>query len=619
MQAYYRLIFIIILSFPFGVGWSVPLTNSHDGHITANYMQGFNFERWQGTASIDRSFGEKQFKLDERLTVWMHDITGYYPQWKLDQELNFELQSPLTQTTGWLLVGEVERFLDRRARRVDDDEWYSPVSPLTTELLSLQSYTSAVAGNSILKGHLGLGSVYHPNEQTELKGVIGTLYEDRSDRKQQGVRLLVNLDFVDDDSQLQASGWRDHLPNGSDFGWLGLFNGYSSFSDQADNRFNVAYSYKDRQQQYFTEGISNRRSDEMVHLSNKLTSGNHTNYPIAWNSELSRGRTNHIVAIGNYTDLSFAWDNDIVLELKNSPTLFGTIAGGVNLQQQKYASRLNQGRRTHFRFRVDFVPSPSGADSISLESRAIRYRFDTPDVTDTNDRDELRYVVSLQYGKKILPGFGVNIRLETDLNHLVYIYQPRSIENRWMRLITLATELPWEADLFNNSTRFAVSSHFSDYDYSPATESQSRVYRSFTAQDSLNVKFNRYLMIEADVALTVDDHGRFNWSEWVQDISEDGYGVTTAIHAKWTGEHYKTGFGWNWHRRRTTLHLSSEETEAGESVTSSGPLFNFTYPAELASGSGLSINLRGAILWVDDRLRGVYRLPDIHLSVAYTF
>ncbi len=632
-RAVYSLpVLIIIVSFACE-GYGEESSSDQSGIMSAEYSQGLNYERWQGLLEMTKRFDEnKSFYLNEQLTVWLHDIPGYHPQWKVDQKLDYELSHRVTSGLSWLVSGSLDRFLDRRTDRIGNDIRMMPMIPLENGYSENLPTLLVSSGNSLIEGFLGVGFEYSFQRPLNAKLNFGPLLETKDNMKQEGFRMSAEVSGTDEISDWKTSGWRDHLPNGSDYGLMASFNGNYMFSEQASDRFSVDYSLIDRQQQ-FAVGVPTDHKDESIKLSNHLKSGIATNLPVTWKSVMTRQRIEHLDLSGNFNGLTYIWNNDVEMDWNAGTTLLGRLSGGIDIRQQQFTRRLyqgeqinpnstisslNRGKRIYFGFSTSYLTSVS--DSLTISSQAARYRFDTPDETDKNDRDELRYISSVRYSKMILPNFVCSVNLEVDLNHIVYIFRPRSIENRWTRLFSLSSELPWQGELLNNSARFKVVSNYSDYDYSPATESQSRVYRSFSAEDSLSINLSKVLSLEIDVALILDDHGRFRWDEWVQDLSEDGISTSTSIQSLWKIDQYSAGLGWLWHKRQTTIHLPSDQTQPGESVLSSGPKFSFVYPhSEDEEITGLQVRLEGSIVWVSDRLRGDYKLPDFRLSAAYTF
>jgi hypothetical protein len=323
--------------------------------------------------------------------------------------------------------------------------------------------------------------------------------------------------------------------------------------------------------------------------------------------------TTHQGSSADYSDRESQWENGLDLALHRARSEF-KVVGGIDLQDLKYNLTITQGRR--LRLGCESSYQPTTADSLHLNLQAIRYRFDTPDLTDLNDRDELRYLLKAGWSHQIISTLSMDWDATVDLNHLVYLFRPRSSENRWARLFSIECALPWKDDPLTNVARFAVVANYTAYDFAPSDLELSRAYRSFTAEDSLTLSLSRGWTIEFETSLLKDDNGRMRWDEWVQNVSEDGYAVTTTGMLSHRIAFFQTALGWSRYFRRTDLHSANGERTPGQWVESRGPVFACFQNADQR---GLSWNFQGRWLWVEDRPHGDYTLPDIKLILDYTW
>ncbi len=445
----------------------------------------------------------------------------------------------------------------------------------------------------------------------ELTGAAGPVYETRGGGSRSGLRCNLDIDGGELIRGLRGEGWFENLPSGNDFSWSVAYRGEHGLIGEAVDRLSARISHSRQREFAFGGGRLDRRIDEDIQLTNRLTSGASSPLRLAWNSEFRRRRSSHRSPLGSYDDREFNWRNG--LEVDWGTGSFATrLSGGIDLQEQQYAGGLTQGRHTRLGLTVWFYGSSS--DTLSLTTATTKYRFDTPDKADYNDRDELRYKVELLGRWMITPRFSFRADFAADLRHLVYIYRPRSGENRRERSFRLGAALPWNDVNLVNVARFTVTSRYTDYDFPPADESLSRVYRAFSAADSMRVNLPGGGYVKISSALVLDDHGRLRWEDWIEDISEDGYSFTLAVAPVYEWKGCRWGFGWSWHRRETRLHLGDGRTEPGESILSSGPVFSV---ASLRKRP-FHAELTGRVLEVSDRLRGSYRLPDVTCSLVWS-
>jgi len=253
------------------------------------------------------------------------------------------------------------------------------------------------------------------------------------------------------------------------------------------------------------------------------------------------------------------------------------------------------------------------ADSLGLKASAARYRFDTPDAADQNDRDELQYQMELAGCWILTPTFRLRALTEADLHHLVYLYRARSGENRWNRSFRLAVDLPWREEFLRNLARFSVTSVYTDFDYEPAKNDQSRVYRTFNLGDSLTVRFSSAFLWSNNLSLLVDDHGRLLWDEWIQNLSERGYSLALTTLPTWSDARFSVSGGWMWLRRFSRVFDESGGSSIGEDMRAQGPVWVATFNED----GRIKGEFRGRVLRFSDKKRGDQNVPDVALNITW--
>jgi len=580
-------------------------------YLSVQLTKGLDVDGWDCDLTINRPlFGNGRLTISQKLDILLHRAPGFHRQWKIDERFEFNINKPVSNNIQWLIDGELERFLDQYARDFKADFRPFSLLPESESIIINPSSESYDDENKIHRYYMGAGGTLKAFDIFQFDGTIGPIFEERRRNNQQGARLR----FVFDGNapmlgmQLKTNGWLDHLQSGNDNGFTASFNGEWHDIGAARERLFVYYNHS--KQREFSLGTTelNHRRDEQLTIVNHLSSDISEPLRITWSSELTRQSTSRLGSNTRYSE--FTWKNQLEFNWKRN-RWHGQNYGGVDLQEQQYTGGLSQGQRTSLGFNITY--NFDIADSLALETLAIRYRYDTPDESDYNDRDELRYKIHMKGGWQLLQCLGLRAHLDVDIHHLVYLYRDRSGENRWIRLFRFSVEVPWHENSIENIARFSVVSNYTDYDYQPAEDELSRVYRSFTASDTLLIKLTRNLSMEINLTGIIDDHGRFRWQDWVQDISEDGYGCNVAVIPTWDFSKFSISSGWSWHYRKTHLHLASDRTTPGESVRSDGPLLII----RTVSSRRFQGELAGSIRYVQDKQRGNYRLPDIHCRLIW--
>jgi len=578
-------------------------------YYSMKFYKGLDVNSWRGNLTIDQPITSKSiFRTNQELNLVLHHTPGFLRQWKLDEQLDFTFNRILSPEYSAILEGSWDRFIDQKA--IPHEQVFRPNIYFPTIDLTNNSYSYYENESNISKYYFGIGGAVSLPKVITAEGSIGPIYENRRTTTRKGVRLRMKLDRFQSINGLSANGWMNKLNTGNDYGWKAGYTGEKQLTEEALNQTSIYYDQSKQYENLYGSESFGQRRDEQIQVANELASKVSDSFRVVWQSELHRHRSTHIRDESEKSDLDFGWTNQFELDLSGNKWQ-GVSYGGIDLQEQQYAGGLSQGRRK--RVGLGVVYFPSILDSVSLRSLVIKYSYDTPDESDFNDRDELRYQIVFAFGKKITSDVDLLFKLESDLRHLVYVFRSRSGENRWHRVFRLAVEIPWKKQSFRNNAHYAVTSNYTDYDYQPAADNLSRIYRAFTISDTLSFDLSKHNSLEANFAALIDDHGGLQWSKWVQNLSEEGRGYTTTVVGTWNSENNLLKYGWNWHTRKTTLFLPNDVTTQGESTYSQGPIIMY----RSNWGAKFQSDLTARWAYVIDRQRGNYRLPDVQYQLIW--
>jgi hypothetical protein len=551
-------------------------------------------------------------RLSESLDVQLHRISGYRPQWRVDQSLTLDVTDSLSPTLGLIVLGEAGEFRDQFTSRYSDIPPAMTTLPSSTDLLigSSSEIPYAPTGEQISSMRLGAGGYYKGNDGISISTSIGPLSDNRGSRKRDGLRYDLQIAQNSDSLRWSANGWLAQLPGGADHDLRGDLAGSYQFSPESSDRFSFAYLNGNRAEISPVDGVLSKRQDERLTLGNLLSVAPADRIQINWESELNRLASRRNYAASDRRDSEFNWKNNANLEF--SPAgVTAILHGGVDVQQQQYAGSLTQGLRNHLGFSI--VRHWNSSDSLSFDLGSVKYRYDTPDENDHNDRDELRFTAEVAGGWALNRSLGLRAGLSSDLNHLVYVSRTRSGENRWARQFGLFVALPWNDSPVRNLAQFTLSSNFTDYDFSPFDVSQSRVFRSVTALDTLRLDLGGGWGMEINLAGQLDDYGNLLWDKWIENVSEEGYSYTIAGLPGYGTQNFQAAAGWMIHRRGTTVHNAVGGDILGQSVSSDGPIARMT----ATPSPGTSLDFIATSLFVRDGQRGNYNLPDLSLTFRW--
>ena len=585
---------------------------SRDNELVLNLGKGLDYDGWGSDLYLGMEDpGNWRMNFTNQTNVYLYSITGFHRQWKVDEKLWLDFHRNIKGNFSWLVKGRLEQFHDQRARPFRDDLRLTGLQPADNGFEMVSSSAGTGYGNSDIGSRsMTVGLAYQAVGNLYASGALGPLIQERRGESFEGLRFDLDLQHDWGSGRLNGEGWLDRLNTGSDYGWNTDLNGLYAISEEWENSYRLGYDRSSQREFSAFDQIEGRRSDERINLANRLKVGIDSPLKFIWASNFTRQSTEHTGLAKEYRDHEYTWKNDLRTTIKYSSFMTSAM-GGLDLQEQRYEAILIQGRRSNLGLYT--IWQGSSDDSAAVDTRVIKYRFDTPDENDLNDRDELRYILSLRVGKRLMEGLGFQLELKADLNHLVYIYRPRSAENRWTRVFTLACGVPWQYGRFRNMARFTVVGNYTVYDYPPAQTELSRVYRIFSVQDTLRIGINRNWSVKLGNVLMLDEHGRFHWKDWTEDVSEDGINTSTSLLLNYNDRKLNCGIGWKLYHRYSRLHLRDGERVRGDAVRSQGPVVSIgAEPADR-----LQVDFRASILEVHEKSRTVYRLPDVRCVLSW--
>ena len=115
------------------------------------------------------------------------------------------------------------------------------------------------------------------------------------------------------------------------------------------------------------------------------------------------------------------------------------------------------------------------SDSLIVHTSLQRYRYDTPDLKNFDDRDELRFRFDIREIHTFSQALTLESKASLHMHHFVYIYGERSADNNWNRILKVNPTVTWQlspAIRFSQSAE--VLANYIDYDFDsmfPSTRS----------------------------------------------------------------------------------------------------------------------------------------------------
>ncbi len=159
-------------------------------------------------------------------------------------------------------------------------------------------------------------------------------------------------------------------------------------------------------------------------------------------------------------------------------------------------------------------------DSLYSYLSISKYKYDTPDTNNFDDRDELRInsrIVGIHRFSPVLTG---ELQASVNLYHLVYIFGERSADNNWNRIFMVRPFIRYApAKTFKFTQAFEVLANYVDYDFEdPGLQTKSFVFRKFSMDDSLQYQLTGSSILSFNYRLQLEENGQLSWDEWTERV-----------------------------------------------------------------------------------------------------
>lgn len=174
----------------------------------------------------------------------------------------------------------------------------------------------------------------------------------------------------------------------------------------------------------------------------------------------------------------------------------------------------NHARRTLLALNIGMAPSH--ADSVALSAATTLLRYDTPTELNDDQRDELRYILSLAATHRFNRYFNIQLLAEADLTHLVYLLATRSADNTWNRIFRLSPRVAYvSGGGISSVNTFEVLANYTVYDFEYSVSPiRSFAFRQFGFIDSSTVELTRRLAVEWFSQIRLYERGELRWQEF---------------------------------------------------------------------------------------------------------
>jgi hypothetical protein len=193
-----------------------------------------------------------------------------------------------------------------------------------------------------------------------------------------------------------------------------------------------------------------------------------------------------------------------------------------NIEQLRaQANKLeNTAQRTMFSTALN--ASVTQNDSIHLVSSISILRYDTPDVLNTDDRDELLITSGIDILHRFSSRVLLTLSADLTLFHLVYLFQEQSANNNWNRVIRLSPSVEYvPSSWFRTVARAGVLANYTISDYEQQSASiRNFSYRQAMWSDSTVLRLSERIECNFSGSLRIFERGTLKWKEFKEKPEE---------------------------------------------------------------------------------------------------
>lgn len=184
-------------------------------------------------------------------------------------------------------------------------------------------------------------------------------------------------------------------------------------------------------------------------------------------------------------------------------------------RQRRSESRLeNIAQRTSISSQIRTLLSES--DQLNFAGSASILRYDTPDSTNVDERDELLVTLGFQEVHQFGSSLSLSLAGDVTLSHLVYLKSAQSANNNWNRVIRFSPTVVYRpGSRFRTVNQAEVLGNYTVYDFEDqAASTKSFSFRQASWLDSTSIQMTQLLSLSFVGEVRVYERGILKWQEF---------------------------------------------------------------------------------------------------------
>ena len=178
----------------------------------------------------------------------------------------------------------------------------------------------------------------------------------------------------------------------------------------------------------------------------------------------------------------------------------------------------SKARQTALLANLNFHFDPQ--NDLNIQLSYVKFQYDTPDsITNNDDRDEQRFLASINYTRRFSPAFKTSIEAYANFYHQIYIFKEQSANNNWNRILRLKAEAQYNHQRWRNNLQTEVLANYTVYDFEDQfTNTRSFIFRKYIVSDSLEIPLLNRTALGLFARAELEDKGSFFKKEFLQRI-----------------------------------------------------------------------------------------------------
>ncbi len=218
-------------------------------------------------------------------------------------------------------------------------------------------------------------------------------------------------------------------------------------------------------------------------------------------------------------------------------------------------------------------------DLLNLSGSASILRYDTPDSLNTDDRDELLLLVSVEETHRFSDALSLSVLADAALSHLVYLSRFQSANNAWNRIIRLKPAVTFvPARWLVSRTTGEVMANYTVYDFEDQVQSvRSFSFRQVTWTDSTWIRIGRSIEALFQGSVRLYERGILQWREFRERperyFVEQSYWPRVSVGVT---DHLLVGIGYRYFSQTRYRYEGKQRSFEGRLI-SAGPTVNVSW------------------------------------------